>query len=94
MSTLLKQGLSIDAHMEERKQQCDKVFQLCHDYQLHSPNLDGSVLEILQKVQQVLDLDSKFLVEHRNRDVSGIEELQKDVAEIRKVLEEQIKEGY
>lgn len=80
--------------MDERKQQCDKVFQLCGDYERHSPNLDGSVLEILHKVQQVLDLDTKFLVEQRKCYMSEIEKLQVDLAEIREVLEEQIKEGY
>jgi hypothetical protein len=48
---------------------------LCKDYQLYSPNLDGSVQEILQKVEDLAENDSLLLAELLERETDGLQSL-------------------
>ncbi|KAH0277464.1 hypothetical protein KCU91_g3162, partial [Aureobasidium melanogenum] len=85
---------AIDDHMSSRNEECAKVHKLCQDYMLHSSNLDGSVLEILQEVQKILDKDSHFLSDEHKRHVEDIKTLSANLEDTKKQLEQQISEGY
>lgn len=80
--------------MQERREQGDKVLQLVRDYELHSSNLDGSVLEILQEAQQMLNRDTSFLAEQRRHCADRFGEVRDKADEMIKVLKKQTEEGY
>ncbi|KAG9963660.1 hypothetical protein KCU61_g3516, partial [Aureobasidium melanogenum] len=85
---------AIDDHMRSRNEECAKVHNVCQDYMLHSSNLDGSVLEILQEVQKILDKDSHFLSDEHKRHVEDIKTLSANLEDTKKQLEQQISEGH
>jgi hypothetical protein len=66
---------SIAEHFELRLDKHRRLNTLCKDYQLYSPNLDGSVQEILQKVEEIAENDSLLLAELLERETEGVQSL-------------------
>jgi hypothetical protein len=93
-ASILQHSISIEQHMRDRKEESDKVLQLCRDYELHSSTLDGSMLEILQEVQHMLDQDTSFLHEQKTRCGKDLDEMLVKVDDMKKVLEQQTKDVY
>jgi hypothetical protein len=93
-ASILQHSLSLEQHIHDRKQEGDKVLQLCRDYELHSSTLDGSMLIILQKVQRMLDQDTDLLHQQKTRCRKDVDEMLVKVDDMQKVLEQQIKDGY
>jgi hypothetical protein len=93
-ASILQHSLSLEQHIHDRKQEGDKVLQLCRDYELHSSTLDGSMLEILQKVQRMLNQDTDFLLEQKTRCRKDLDEMLVKVDDMKKIMEQQTKDGY
>lgn len=81
-------------HIVESKIEEEKLRKLCQDYELYSTNLDGSILEILQKVQEILDKDVKFLRDECERHGRESQALARLLDEVEKNLEKQALDGY
>jgi hypothetical protein len=91
---ILQHCMDLDQHIRDRKEAGDKVLQLCRDYELHSSTLDDSMLEILQEVQHMLDQDISFLHEQKTRCRKDLDEMLVKVDDMKKILEQQTKDGY
>lgn len=87
----LKHIASIVEHIDKRKKKRDEICKLCQDYELYSMNLDGSLLEILQKVQNLLSKDSDFLLKEMNRHSDDMLAMSAKLEEMSKRLLEQAK---
>ena len=53
--------------MATREEECNRVHDLCVDYERYSTQLDGSLLEILHKVEDMMKKDEQFLKEELKR---------------------------
>ena len=53
--------------MSTREEECNNVHDLCVDYERYSTQLDGSLLEILHKVEDMMKKDEQFLKEELKR---------------------------
>ena len=53
--------------MATREEECNRVHDLCVDYERYSTQLDGSLLEILHKVEDMMKKDEQFLKEELRR---------------------------
>jgi hypothetical protein len=53
----------VGEHVQSRLDNSTKLKRLCKDYQLYSPNLDGSVQEMLQKVEEGAENDGIFFAQ-------------------------------
>ncbi|KAG9604983.1 hypothetical protein KCU77_g885, partial [Aureobasidium melanogenum] len=85
---------AIIEQMRLRNDECAKLRKLCRDYELYSSNLDGSVLEILHKVQEVLNKDSEFFMNQRERHEEDMKTMNAKLDEMKKKLEQQTLDGY
>jgi hypothetical protein len=74
---------SIGDHVDSRLADHKKLNKLCQDYQLYSPNLDGSVQEILEKVEDMAEVDTEFFAQLARRDKDEIQTL---VAQCKKIF--------
>jgi hypothetical protein len=74
----------IGDHVDSRLADHKKLNKLCQDYQLYSPNLDGSVQEILEKVEDMAEVDTEFFAQLARRDKDEIQTL---VAQCKEVFE-------
>ncbi|KAH0288081.1 hypothetical protein M436DRAFT_63524 [Aureobasidium namibiae CBS 147.97] len=53
--------MAVNEHLRARQNEGDSVMQLCRDYKLRSPSFDAPMLEIIDRLQKLLDKDSDFL---------------------------------
>lgn len=51
----------VSDHAHQRIDEHQHLNKLCKDYQLYSPNLDGLIQEILEKVELMVEIESEFL---------------------------------
>jgi hypothetical protein len=74
----------IGDHVDSRLADHKKLNKLCQDYQLYSPNLDGSVQEILEKVEDMAEVDTEFFAQLSKREKDEIQTL---VAQCKEIFE-------
>jgi hypothetical protein len=72
----------IGDHVDSRLADHKKLNKLCQDYQLYSPNLDGSVQEILEKVEDMAEVDTEFFAQVARREKDEIQTLVAQCKEI------------
>ena len=83
---------SIEQYLAWRKERDKKVTKLCRNYIRDSPNLDGSILEIFEKMHALLDRDNDFLHEQRTDHQADMDAVLDGIDEMSKDMEKQMKE--
>ena len=72
----------VGEHVELRLDQHKKLNKLCKDYELYSPNLDGSIQEILDHVNELAENDCVFFERLFKGEKAGLQALIEECKEI------------
>lgn len=85
-------AFTIAEQMRLRNDECAQLDKLCQDYERYSSNLDGSVLEILHKVQEGINKDAEFFKSQCMRHYEEMVAIHAKLNEMREKLEQTLED--